>query len=373
MEKEFNFEQFKKSVDNVDLKRDVARILDDELAYRGIDWRKFYRGDAEATQKAASLLETYGISISTNELKTRAASLTAEDIKEAPVIALANEGNENMIDYVQNLRGDELKKYIVRMVDTLKVAERQTMPGALALQVYSSGIVAVGATWGIATLTAYMSGAVGMAAVIQGLTIATVATAVSAIVVVLLLIFIPFLVFMEKKAEIMGLVINRTKCDLKVKDIYLAHGKMVSLSAVEDKKHLPQKIFCPASSYIEIPQNDTTYSIEYAYAGFIYASKCDYALIGVEGALQFELVNGINPLPNGFYVGFSVPLSVGSNKCGISTASHSGAKEYFDKESDQFSVEPKATYQSTVKLEARVNSSSGGEVYMVASIQEKHL
>lgn len=328
-------------------------------------------GDSDASKMAESLLAKYGISISTNELKTRALSLTESDIKDAPVIALTNEGDVNMIDYVQNLKGDELKKYIVKMVDTLKVAERQTTPGKLATQVYSCGIVAVGITWSMAYLSACMSGAFGLAAIIQGLTIATVATAVSAIIIVLLLVFIPFIVFMEKKAEIMGLVINRTSCDFKLKDMYLSHGKMVSISAVEDKKHLPNKIFCPACSRIEIPQNGEKYSIEFAYAGFIYASKIDYALIGVEGSLQFELVNGDTPLPNGFHIGFSVPLAAESNKCGISADCYANTKEFFEKEYDQFKTEMSKDYQNKVRLEVRVNSPSGGEVYMVSTIQDK--
>lgn len=94
------------------------------------------------------LLKKYDIPIETNVLRSKAASCSDESIKEAPIIVISNEDGVNMIDYVQNLQGEDLKKYIVRIVDTLKIAEQQTKPGALAAQVYSCGILAVGATWG---------------------------------------------------------------------------------------------------------------------------------------------------------------------------------------------------------------------------------
>lgn len=365
MEHTFDFEKFKQSVNEIDINSSVSRILDDELNFRGIDWRKFYNGDTEACVTAEKILNKYGINISTDSLKARINTLSLDDVKEATVISLTNENGVNMIDYVQNLKGDDIKKYILKTVDNLKMAERQTSPGALAMQVYSSGITAIGTTWGAATLSAYMMGGRGLAAIIQGLTIATVATVISEIIVVLLLVFIPFLILMEKKAEIMGLLINRSSSDLKIKDMYLAHGKMVSLSSVEDKHNLKNKIFCPASARFDTGN----YSFEYAYAGFIYASKRDYALIGVEGAIQFQLINSANPCIKEFNLGFSVPLASGHNKCGISCNSYNNAQEYFEKEYNNFTDES-STSSNNMKLATRINSKKGGEVYMISTIYE---
>lgn len=308
------------------------------------------------------LLKKYDIPIETNVLRSKAASCSDESIKEAPIIVISNEDGVNMIDYVQNLQGEDLKKYIVRIVDTLKIAEQQTKPGALAAQVYSCGILAVGATWGAAVAVSYLSGAVGLQAMIGGLFAVTVSVVISAIVIGLLVVFIPFLIYMEKKAEILGFILNRTKTPLVLSDsnMYFNHGHLIAKSNVEDLKHLPNKLFSPAGEHTKVKlQDGTWYEYELANIGMFYATKINYALIGVEGAFKFEFLNGNERFPNGVYLGFSVPLSSGKNKCYISWDNFSSPHEFYDENYGDFITD--YTKSDSERVIHVCLNSSGGE------------
>lgn len=111
---------------------------------------------------------------------------------------------------------------------------------------------------------------------IGGLFAVTVSVVISAIVIGLLVVFIPFLIYMEKKAEILGFILNRTKTPLVLSDsnMYFNHGHLIAKSNVEDLKHLPNKLFSPAGEHTKVKlQDGTWYEYELANIGMFYATK----------------------------------------------------------------------------------------------------
>lgn len=358
-------------IKNLDTQKVINEILQYEEEKRGINWRAVFSGSNDYDEKLAEVFSQFntelGLHMDYRQFKADPIAFlsNSDEVKTVANIAICNDyPNSMMLDYIQGLRKEELGKYVVHMTQKLEFASQSTNYLEIALDVVGSGILSIGGKWAINTIKALRTSATLIEACVAGAQALSAITKVTAIIsLVVVVVLIPFIIFMNKKAEMMMIIINRTPEDIDIHDYYLEHGKLVAKP--EDMRPTPPKIEPHAilgSMYI----GD---SKEVAYAGIMYVTKRDCALIGVMGACKLEFSTTTN-FPNGVHLGFSTPLAQGDN-CGYITAEkYDNAQDFYKKKSGDFQLE-KFEDNNNYHLQSCVNSTSGGEPVMIAVIQTK--
>lgn len=265
-----------------------------------------------------------------------------------------------MIDYLQGLSGSEMYKYVTYLTQKLQIAEQHTSATMIAVEIGGAGVLAIGGLWLKGTIVALRAGKALLAACAAGVSSLGITAAITAIGIVIILVLIPFLIFMDKKAQMLALILNRTPYNVKM-SYYFSHGKLVAE---------PGELNTLTQQWVSIGKSAKVENTEVCAVGIMFVSKYDYALIGVEGACKLDFEGGSSVFPNGVYIGFSVPLAIGSNSGYISWDSYSGPEDFFNKNYDNFQL----TYhreEANRLIQSRVDRSDGGEPVMVAVVQDK--
>lgn len=350
----------------MDLSSALNGILEHEKKHRGIDWVAFYAGEGKEHAPVTRALRSLGLKGSAEALQRDpaaflAAQSNADDGKTIANIHLCNSPEEGqVIDYLQGLSGDEMYRYVTYLTQKLQIAEQHTNATMIAVEIGGAGIVAIGGLWLKGTIVALRAGETFLAACAAGVSSLGITAAITAINVVIILVLIPFLIFMDKKAEMLALILNRTPFNVNM-SYHFNHGKLVA----EPKEMIPL-----THNWVSIEKRTKWGDTEICAAGLMFVSKRDYALIGVEGACKLEFENGSALFPNGVYIGFSVPLASGDNSGYISWDAYSGAKDFLNKNYGKFCLTHKQE-DSTRLIQSRVNRPDGGEPIMVAVVQDK--
>lgn len=357
------------TIKDMDSQKVLNEILQYEEERRGINWRAVFNGSKDFDEQLTKVFSHFntelGLNMDYHKFKTDPIHFlsNSDDVQTVVNFSILNEPDNMMIDYVQSLRGNELAKYVLQMTPKLQFASQSTSYTSIALQVVSAGLFGVGVEWSVKSLQALETSATAIEACIAGarglLTVSKVVAVVSLIVIVVL---IPFLIFMEKSAEMMMLIINRTQEPIDIHDYYFDQGKLVAKPEDTDYSSSAHETHAiQAGKFLK-----NVY--EQAYVGTLYVTKRDYALIGVMGACKLEF-SKTTYFPNGVYLGFKTPLAQGDN-AGFITAKKYDSAEDFYKKSGKFQLE---TFEEGDKyhLQACVNSTSGGEPVMIAVIQSK--
>lgn len=73
-----------------------------------------------------------------------AKELAENDVKEVANLVFANCKDNKVIDYVQAIRGDEIKKYLVYVTEKLQIAEKQTSALMIGLNIGAAGLLSIG-------------------------------------------------------------------------------------------------------------------------------------------------------------------------------------------------------------------------------------
>ena len=357
------------TIRSMDSQKVLNEIPQHEEEKRGINWRAVFNGsndyDEKLTEVFSKLNEDLGLNMDCRQFKANPIKFLCEsdEVKTVANYAILNEPENMMIDYIQSLRKEELGKYVLQMTQKLQFAEQGTSYTSIAISVAGAGLFGVGVEWAARSFQALETASTALEACIAGarglLTISKVVAVISLVVIVVL---IPFLIFMDKSAEMMMLIINRTQEAIDIRDYYFKHGKLVARPEDTDygsAKHETHAI--QAGSYLKGV-------FEIAYVGTLYVTKRDCALIGVMGACKLEFSKPTY-FPDGVYLGFKTPLAQGDNAGFITAKKYNNAEDFYEK-SGSFKLE---TFEDTDKyhLQACVNSESGGEPVMIAIIQSK--
>ena len=354
-------EQLKSAIDTMDMKVEMAKIIEYEKEHRGVDWLAFYDGNDNEVPKVKELLSQLNLTGDVNLLRTNPnALLAANEISGNANLHLANSQDGHMIDFVQNLSGSEIKKYIVYITQKMQLAEQQTSVTMIGIEIASTGVVAIGVAWLVGAIQAFRAGATISAACIAGVSGLGVTSAISAITIIIIIVLMPLFILMDKKAEMLAIILNRTGSNINM-SYFFDHGKLVGG---------PQELIVTEGRYVSITKNMREKDLEVCSAGLMLVSKRDKALIGVEGACKLEFERGNPAFPNSVYLGFSIPLAIGSNCCYISKDKFSSLKNFYSTKYNKFAQESRSGNPNGVYIQARVDSSSGGEVAMIAVVKE---
>ena len=361
----------------MDIQQEIQKILDFEKEKYGIDWLTFYNGDNSSDENIKKRFSEFDIDFDINHFRenpqyllTCAERITgrrsaSEEGSSVANFTFYNSKGENklMIDYVQGLSGNDLKKYIVQLTQKLQMVQPDWDAMQISYTLVGIGISAIGGAWAKGTAIALKGGAKILKACAQGVSaIGGVAAVVAIVTIALAAILLPFLIFMNKTAEMLMLVLNRTDNNLQMES-YFKHGKMVQY---------PEELIIEGStsktvSIVAGEEMEGGYEI--CNAGMVFVSKRDKALYGVEGALKFTFENNSTSFPNGVYLGFSVPLAQGKNAGFISWDSYNSPEDFFKKKYDKFGLNIQQKDSSKL-IQCRIDKDGGGEPAMIAIIQD---
>lgn len=361
----------------MDIQKEIRKILDFEKENYGIDWLAFYNADDTSNENIRKRFANLNIDINIDDFRENPQMLLsqvenrgrrgAEKQEGEPVVNLIfyNDKIKNIlkIDQLQNLSGDEIKKEIISITQKLQRIQSDWDATMIAKSLTVTGILSIGGIWGKAAATALRNGSSILASCMEGIVaLESTATVVAMIVLIVVAVLIPFLLLMDKKAEMLMVVLNRTTYNLDMES-YFKHGKMVQYP--EDDIIEGDKVKKVAILAGEKIGND----YEICYAGMIFVSKRDKALYGVEGAIKFLFDKKSETFPNGVYLGFSVPLAQGKNAGYISSDSFKSPEDFFKSKYNEFELKTQKEDSSKL-LQCRIDRGSGGEPAMIAVIQD---
>lgn len=195
--------------------------------------------------------------------------------------------------------GEDIEHLIQETLDGLERLQDMTDPNDTAAQILYTGLMAVGSTMMVPTVQDYLATGIEAAATLAGVEAATVGVVVGVAVIIVLSVLIPFIYFMDKPAQSVTFVINKSIKEYAFKDDYCVHGKRVLYTESVDGAI----IFNP---------NDVS---ENRYAGGLYSyCKRDEALIGSQAAFKLECGSDT------FCIGVKEPLN-GDSGIGLYTGS----------------------------------------------------
>ena len=117
---------------------------------------------------------------------------------------------------VRDYQGQQLSNYITHLSQRFEIMSKAKTPGELALEIFYSGLIAVGTAMAAGTIAALVAGQALLAAITVGVTGIGIKTAV--VVVVIVLAAILLYLFLENPKKILGLLFNDTDHDLEVRD-----------------------------------------------------------------------------------------------------------------------------------------------------------
>lgn len=356
------------NIKNMDRQKALNEIFQLEEKKRGINWRAVFNGsndyDEKLTEVFSKLNEELGLNMDSRQFKANPIKFLREsdEIQTVANYSVVNEEGHMAIDYVQSLRGKDLANYVIHMTQKLEFAEQSRSYTEIGLDVAAAGLFGVGVEWTVKSFRALETSASALEACIAGArALGTLSKVIAVISLVVIVVLIPFLIFMEKKAEMLILIMNRTNEDIDIYDYYMKHGKVMAKPYDTDiERTPPESHSIIAGRYLKLS--------EAAMMGTLYVTKRDYALYGVMGACKLEFSKPTY-FPNGVYLGFKTPLAKGDNAGFITAKKYNDAEDFYNKTED-FKLE---TFEDTDKyhLQACVNSESGGEPVMIAIIQSK--
>lgn len=363
MQKNF-VSELRNELERFDAEDALYQILEHEKKHRGVDWVAFYTGTGEQDTQVSQVLSSLNLSGDVNEFRKDPLAFLVGNTNAENTNANLHIGNTEedgrMIDYIQSLRGEEMRNYVVYLTQKLQLAEQHTSATMIAVDIAATGIIAIGGLWLKGTIKALIAGKKILAACAAGISSLGITAAITFIGVLVVAILIPFFIFMDKKAEMLALIINRTPQNVNM-TYYFKHGKCVSK---------PAELIPESRKLVSITGCKKIDEDEICSAGLLFVSKMNKALIGVEGACKLVFEDRNTVFPSGVHIGFSVPLAAGSNSCYISWDDYASEEAFFNSNYRRFVLELEKK-DSKRLIQARVSRAGGGEPVMVAVVQEK--
>ena len=271
----------------------------------------------------------------------------------------------------QDARGGKIKDQIVNLIRNFQVMQnddaRYLVKTFMNVGLWGVGIYGLVQVWKILRTLSELTEATEAFAVLEGVLEIGVAVIKLGITVVILAILVPFFVYMTKNAAGMMVIINDTDQDLVLEDLTCTHGKVVAIFKENPAEENPQPIIPKRLPPITNPQTEEVVAEGSIQAGFFAATKRELALIGTQGALKFKANESF---PQGAYIGWSVPLSEGSNALLVSATFNGSTSKFSDNTGSHGKQEDTSTSTTNASITGRVNSGSGSEAYYIVSLSQ---
>ena len=270
----------------------------------------------------------------------------------------------------QEARGDKIKDKVMNLIRNFQVMQnddaRYITKMLMEMGMWGLGLTGLNQVWSIVATLAELTEATEAFAVFEGVMEVGTAVITLAITVVILAILV-VLFFMEKGAAGIMIIINDTDQDLVLEDLTCTHGKVVAIFKENAAEENPQPIIPKRLPPIINPKTEEVVSEGSIQAGFFTVSKRDQALIGTQGALKFEATESF---PQGAYIGWSVPLSIGKNALLVSATFNRSVSKFSDNTGSHGKQEETSTSTTNASITGRVNSGSGSEAYYIVNLSQ---
>lgn len=347
---------FTDPIKEVNLNQLLQDILNVEYEKHGIDWRKFYSGEDLQSDKVNKYLKSLGLSATAKDLAQ------GNNVDEIPNIFITNRPDNHYVDYVEKLRGSEIEKYIAKMVSSLQIAEKTiyddlegaaftlAIGGIGGLAVTWMGLTGIGLSFGWGVVGSSVAAAASMGAAACGTLIGVViVAAVGALFAI-----------MNKDAQVLTLILNRTDANLNITGKYFKSGKL--LSEPEAIISIDRGDKCSILAAIK----EGPY--EMVNAGWLNVTK-KTGVFGVSGAIKMDF-EAPSPFDENVYLGFEVPYSHVSynNGCDISLGNYKNTEAYYNAHHKSFStngVQRSEADHSIQVYQADKNASSNSMIAVV--------
>ena len=279
--------------------------------------------------------------------------------------------NKERVKTFQDARGGKIKDKIVNLIRNFQVMQnddtRYLVKTFMEAGLWGVGLYGLAQVWKIMSTLAELTEATEVYAVLEGVLEDGVAIIKFGIAVVILAVLVPLFIFMTKNAAGIMVIINDTDQDLVLEDLTCTHGKVVAIFKENAAEESPQPIIPKRLPPIINPQTKKVVCEGSVQAGFFTVRKRDAALIGTRGALKFKASESF---PQGAYIGWSVPLSEGSNALLVSATFNGSTSKFSDNTDSHGKQEDTSTSTTNVSITGRVNSGSGSEAYYIVNLSQ---
>ena len=279
--------------------------------------------------------------------------------------------NKERVKTFQDARGGKIKDKIVNLIRNFQVMQnddtRYLVKTFMEAGLWGVGLYGLAQVWKIMSTLAELTEATEAYAVLEGVLEVGVAIIKLGIAVVILAVLVPLFIFMKKNAAGIMVIINDTDQDLVLEDLTCTHGKVVAIFKENAAEESPQPIIPKRLPPIINPQTKKVVCEGSVQAGFFTVRKRDAALIGTRGALKFKASESF---PQGAYIGWSVPLSEGSNALLVSATFNGSTSKFSDNTDSHGKQEDTSTSTTNASITGRVNSGSGSEAYYIVNLSQ---
>jgi hypothetical protein len=297
-----------------------------EQERHGIDWMKFYAGEDLQEEAVNKRLQALGLSITAQDLAS------GNDVQDVPNIFITNRPGNHYINHVQGLRGEDIEKYISKTISNLQIAENTiyddleaaafglAIAGIGGLALTWMGLTGIGLSFGWGIVGSSVAAAVQMGAFACGTLIGVVIVAVIG----------AFFAILNKDAQVLTLILNRTSANLNITEKYFESGKLLSE---------PEQLISVDTGYkCSISRAYKTGPYEMVNAGWLNVTK-KTGTYGVSGAIQINFEEP-SPFDKNIYLAFEIPFNHWwyLNGCDISLADYSSAKSYYKDNRSSFTT-----------------------------------
>lgn len=279
--------------------------------------------------------------------------------------------NKERVKTFQDARGGKIKDKIVNLIRNFQVMQnddtRYLVKTFMEAGLWGVGLYGLAQVWKIMSTLAELTEATAAYAVLEGVLEVGVAIIKFSITVVILVVLVPLFILMTRKAAGIMVIINDTDQDLVLEDLTCTHGKVVAIFKENAAEESPQPIIPKRLPPIINPQTEKVVCEGSVQAGFFTVTKRDAALIGTQGALKFKANESF---PQGAYIGWSVPLSQGSNALLVSATFNGSTSKFSDNTDSHGKQEDTSTSTTNASITGRVNSGSDSEAYYIVNLSQ---
>ena len=278
--------------------------------------------------------------------------------------------NKKRVKTFQDASGDGIKEQITNLIRNFQVMKtddkRYITKMFVNMGMWGLSTIGLKKVWSIVSSLGELTEETEAYAVCEGVIEVGVSVIDVAIAVVIIAILVP-LFFMQKGAAGIMIIINDTDQDLVLEDLTCTHGKVVAIFKENPAEKNPQPIIPKRLPPIFKPKTKKVVAEGSIQAGFFVVSKDDMALIGTQGALKFEATKSF---PKGAYIGWSVPLSLGSNALLVSATFEGSVSKFSDQTGSFGRQEYTSTSTTNASITGKVNSGSGSKAYYIVNLSQ---
>ena len=269
----------------------------------------------------------------------------------------------------QDAKGDEIKAQIVNLVRNFQVMAnddaRMIVKVLTDIGMWAVGLYGLWQVYKILATIAELTEETEAYAVFTGVMEVGEALFSLCIAVVILAVLVPLFLLIQKNAAGLMVILNDTDQDLDLEDITSTHGKVVAIFKENAAKENPKPIIPKRLPPVIDPVTKKIKAPGSIQAGFFAVRKQDNFMIGPRGALKFKATESF---PEGAYLGWEIPLAIGSNALLVSATYKGNVSQFSDDTGDNGKQEDTSTSAVNAKITGRVNSGSGSEAYYVVNL-----